>query len=127
MSVFIGSYEFEGPKVSWQGVKEEAGVYAIMSFANHEFELVDVDEADDLQKELLNPKKHDYWQRKSNGMLTISVFYHPKASRGRRQEIVNEILREFTGDFAEEPENYKFPILLPIERLENSPILPYKG
>lgn len=97
MSFLIGRYEFEGPLINWRGIKNEGGIYAVMSFANHEYELVDMAQSDDLQSEFINESKLKYWQEKSKGMLTYSVHYHPRASRGRREEIVNEILREFDG------------------------------
>ena len=95
MSFLIGPYTFQGPMINWRGVNPVGGVYAILSFAHNEFELVDIGECCNLQEELLNPEKLAYWQSRSNGMLTFSVYYHPRASKGRRQEIVNEILREF--------------------------------
>src|SRR5579883_1863574 len=84
MSFLIGRYTFEGPMINWRGVRPEAGIYAILSFANNEFELIDIAETSNLQKELLKPEKQLYWQARSNGMLTFSVHYHPRASRGRR-------------------------------------------
>ena len=98
MSFLIGRYEFEGPLVNWRGVKNQAGIYAIMSYSNQAFELVELAEADDLQEALLDHENQDHWQSKSLGMLTFSVFYHDRASKGRREEIVGEILREFGGE-----------------------------
>ena len=95
MSFLIGRYNFEGPMINWRGVSQAAGIYAILSFANSDFELVDIGESENLQEELLKTENLRYWQSKSNGMLTFSVYYYPKASRGRRQELVHEILREF--------------------------------
>lgn len=72
-----------------------AGIYAILSFAHNEFELVDIAEASNLQADFLKPEKLAYWQSRANGMLTFSVYYHPRANKERRLEIVHEILREF--------------------------------
>src|SRR5277367_6811146 len=98
MSLLIGRYEFEGPLLNWRGVKNQAGIYAIMSYANQEFQLVELAEADDLQSVLLEEDKQEYWQSKSLGMLTFSVHYCARAGKRKRLEIVGEILREFDGD-----------------------------
>lgn len=95
MSFLIGRYDFEGPMINWMGVNPVPGIYAILSFAHNEFELVDIAESENLQAAFQNPQKLAYWQSRSNGMLTFSVYYHPRASKGRREEIVHEILREF--------------------------------
>ena len=97
MSVLIGRYEFEGPLINWRGVKNQAGIYAIMSYSKQEFQLVEVAEADDLQAVLLEEDKQTYWQSKSLGMLTFSVHYS-RACRGKRLEIVGEIFVNLTGD-----------------------------
>jgi hypothetical protein len=97
MSVLIGRYEFEGPLINWRGVKQQSGIYAIMSYAKQEFEIVELAEAEDLQSVLLDEEKQRFWQARSLGMLTFSVHYS-RATRGRRREIVGEILREFDGD-----------------------------
>lgn len=101
VSFLIGRYEFEGPLINRRSVKRQAGVYAIMSYGKHEFELVELAEADDLQAALHEDDRLDFWQSKSLGMLTFSVHYCQRASRGKRREIVGEILREFDGDCRE--------------------------
>ena len=101
MSFLIGRYEFEGPLVNWRGVKRQPGIYAIMSYARQEFQIVEIAEAGDLQLALLDERKQAYWQSKSLGMLTFSVHYTGRATRGKRVEIVGEILREFDGDCRE--------------------------
>jgi hypothetical protein len=98
MSVLLGRYEFEGPLVNWRGVKKRAGLYAIMSYGRESLELVDVAEAEDLQSVLLDEERQKYWQSKSLGMLTFSVHYREKATRGKRRELVGQILREFDGN-----------------------------
>lgn len=100
MSILIGRYEFEGPLINWRGVKQEPGIYAIMSYsyAKQEFELVELAESHDLQSILRDEKSQESWQRKSRAMLTFSVHYCQRVARKKRCEMVGDILREFDGD-----------------------------
>lgn len=98
MSLLIGKYEFEGPFINWLGVQEKPGIYLVMSFANQEYELVEIGESDNLRLTVLNQNNLESWQCRSNGMLTYSVHYIPAVSWLRRREIVNEILREYDGN-----------------------------
>lgn len=99
MSLLIGRYEFEGPLVNWRGVRRQPGIYAIMSFANQEYELVEVAQANDLQSVFQDEQKQEFWQNKATGMLTFAVHYSPRVTRKKREEMVCSILREFDGEY----------------------------
>ena len=102
MSLEIANFEFEGPLVNRQGVRKQPGLYAILSFANQQYELVEMGESADLQSSLVDEEKLEYWQTKSIGMLTFSVHYSPNATKkSRRQEMVMQILKNFDGDYRE--------------------------
>ena len=101
MSLQLGNYEFEGPLVNRMGVKKQPGIYAILSFSNQDYELVELCESNNLQDSLKDEQKLEYWQNKSVGMLTFSVHYSPRLLKPKRQERVLEILREFDGDYRE--------------------------
>lgn len=101
MSLEIANFEFEGPLVNRQGVRKQPGLYAILSFANQRYELVEMGESSDLQSSLVDEEKLESWQDKSIGMLTFSVHYSPKAKKSRRQEMVMQILKNFDGDYRE--------------------------
>ncbi len=100
MSLLIGRYEFEGPLVNCLKVANTAGIYAVLSFvSNDEFEMLELGESKDLRKLIQNPGKQELWQNRSSGMLTFALHYCPRAGRRRRQEMANEILREFDGEY----------------------------
>lgn len=106
MSLLIGKYEFEGPLVNRKGIKEEPGIYAVLSFSNQDYELVEMGESGNLQSSLVDQEKLEYWQSKSIGMLTFSVHYSPRLQQTKRKEVVFEILKEFDGNYQEfEPTN----------------------
>ncbi|MBX9724960.1 MAG: hypothetical protein K2X81_26380 [Candidatus Obscuribacterales bacterium] len=99
MSLLIGPYEFDGPLINRLGVKPEAGIYAILSFARQDFELLELAESDNLQADLLKTENLEYWQRKSHGMLAFSVYYSPFSSAMKRREMVNQMLLQFKGEW----------------------------
>lgn len=97
MSLLIGRYEFNGPLINWPRIENLPGIYAVLSFANQEFQLLELGESASLGDTVNETDRQLSWQSKATGMLSLCVHYSPRAGLNKRREIVNEIMREFDG------------------------------
>lgn len=99
MGILIGRYEFEGPFSRLETIREDAGMYAIISYHEGNIELLDLDHTDNLLSAIEEHVSYDYWTRHSPGIVSVIVHYLPRMSLTRRQEVVDELLLEFDGTF----------------------------
>lgn len=99
MSILIGRYEFEGPFSRLESIKNIPGVYAVLSYNNGTYDLLDIDQAEGLRTAIEDHRSYDYWIRNCSGVVSALMHYTPQSGLHQRQEIVHEILQEFHGNF----------------------------
>ncbi|HEY9683212.1 MAG TPA: hypothetical protein V6C86_16660 [Oculatellaceae cyanobacterium] len=91
MTVLIGTWEFEGPFENAAELRDEPAVYAILTFMNEEFELVELNEADNVQHTFKKLKDVTPADRP----LSVAVYYCSDLSDNLREGLVEIILQEF--------------------------------
>lgn len=95
MGIWLGRYEFKGPFVDPEALDDTPGIYAVLSCRNNEYELVELGEADRLKTALCGQDSPRL--AAAGGLRVAAVRYEPRATSGRRKELVWQILREFNG------------------------------
>ncbi len=93
MSIYLGLFEFEGPFVESNDMKDEPGVYALLHFVNNEYQLLRCGERDSLSK-WANRAKLEEIKHRLPGKMLLTVYYtnFPKEAR---KSIVRAITEEF--------------------------------
>lgn len=98
MGIVIGPIEFEGPYSHANQMRNEAGLYAILSENKGEFELVELDEANCV-KDCLDDEEYTsnkrFWQEMSGSNLLAAVHYTPELSEDQRRHMKMRLLEEF--------------------------------
>jgi hypothetical protein len=93
MSIYLGLFEFEGPFVESDDMKDESGVYAILHFVDNEYKLLRCGERDSLRK-WASRVKFDEIKHRLPGKMLLTVYYtnFPKEAR---KSIAKAITEEF--------------------------------
>lgn len=101
MTVLIGTWEFEGPFENIGDLRDEPGIYAMLTSINNEFELVELNEADNVQHTFSTLQE----VTPSDRPLSIAVYYCSDLTDNLREGLVDVILQEFdlSTDFEPEP------------------------
>ncbi len=100
MGIVIGPIEFEGPYTyaDAHNLKEEPGLYAILTENKGEFELVELDEASCV-RHCLDADEYTsnlrFFQETSHSNLLAAVHYTPELSRDERRNMRLNLLKEF--------------------------------
>lgn len=94
MGIVIGKYEFEGPYSRLEAIKDIPGIYAVLSYDRGDFDLLELGEADCVRQAIENHERYDEWVRRTPGIVSAVCHYTPRHTPVRRQEMVNEIMRE---------------------------------
>jgi hypothetical protein len=102
MSIIIGRLEFEGPFDDPLDIKEEPGIYGIISEVEDELELVELGETHCL-RECLNSDEHvsniQFLTENCRGKLSAVVHYTPDLLPSERIEIKHQLLSELDCEF----------------------------
>jgi hypothetical protein len=97
MTVLIGTWEFEGPFSTKNELRAEAAIYAVLTSENDEYELVELNEADDVQHtfQVLHEMTPE------DRAVSFAVYYCSDLTEGLREGLVDIILKEFeiSNDF----------------------------
>lgn len=92
--ILIGLHEFNGPYNALAALSTAPGLIAVLSEDNGELELMDIEEAADIQ-EFWNQAAGRYLLQKFDGAIRIAVCEMPHLSRAERQRALSEINDEF--------------------------------
>ena len=85
MSITIGNYSFEGPFGDTAHLRNNSGVYAILSRRTDadRYTVIDIGEAGWLQDRVANHDRRDQWGRSNYGTLAVAALYCDEAARMR--------------------------------------------
>jgi hypothetical protein len=84
MSITIGNYAFEGPFGDPASLKNQSGVYAVLtrSTSNDSYTIVDVGEAGAVRDRITNHDRQDCWKRnKKAAGLSYAAYYCDERTR----------------------------------------------
>lgn len=97
MNITIADYVFEGPYDSLDGLRNLAGVYAVLCHKGRgAVFLVDIGESDDVRRALECHGGKPCWQDNCGGDLAVAVLYTPELNGEGRRDIVEVIrLRDY--------------------------------
>lgn len=97
MGVLIGPIEFEGPFSDFTELQEAAGIYAILTERNGEFELLEMEESFSV-KDCVHTDEFTsnlrFFQETSGPLLAV-VHYTPDLNSEERRRVRLELLKEF--------------------------------
>jgi hypothetical protein len=92
MSIAISGYDFEGPFVTTASLKDQSGVYAILSKAsNGTYDLLDVGESAKVKERVESHDRVSCWRRHANSSgVSYSAYYADSTSRMNLEKKVRE-------------------------------------
>lgn len=98
MGIVIGPIEFEGPYAEAHQLKDQPGLYAILTEHKGELELVELDEASCVRN-CLDAEEYtsnkQFWQEMSSNNLLAAVHYTPELTRDQRRHMKMRLMEEF--------------------------------
>lgn len=85
MSITIGNYSFEGPFGNTADLRNNSGVYAILSRRTNadRYTVIDIGEAGWIRDRVANHDRRDQWSRNNHGALAVAAFYCNELARMR--------------------------------------------
>jgi hypothetical protein len=97
MTVLIGTWEFEGPFSKNYEIRDEPAIYAVLASENDEYELVELNETDNVKQTF----KTLHEMTPEDRALSIAVYYCSDLTDNLREGLVDIILKEFeiSNDF----------------------------
>lgn len=95
MSIMIGNYSFEGPFDNTAPIRNNSGVYAILSRRTDvdRYTVIDIGEAGWVQDRVANHDRRDQWRHNNHGTLAVATLYRDEAARMR---IERELRAQFS-------------------------------
>lgn len=95
MSITIGNYSFEGPFANAESLRNNSGVYAILSRRNgtDRYTVIDIGEAGWVRDRVANHDRRDQWARTNHGTLAVAALYCDETARMR---IERELRAQYT-------------------------------
>jgi hypothetical protein len=77
--VEIGSYNFEGPHTNTGLLRDDAGVYVILTLGQYSntWIVIDVGESSQVKARIETHERQDCWQRNNEGTVAVGVLYTP--------------------------------------------------
>ncbi len=97
MSILIGELEFEGPFLDFDILSDEPGIFAVLVKNENDFELVEMDDAEQVREHLFTHPQRSSWYEISDEVV-VAVHYTSDISHDERREIKQTIEREFEVD-----------------------------
>ena len=95
MSIYIGSWEFQGPFTTTMDLLHEPGIYAILSGKEDQIELMEIDETESIRGSIENHPWYHLPRYGNGGSLAVAVYYCPDLTDGLRAGLVEQLLAEF--------------------------------
>lgn len=92
MTLRIAEYDFDGPFLGTDELKNVPGVFAVISALGYMPVLMDVDSSDDVRTAVENHNREDSWRDLAGDTgWAYAVMYTHMQSPGKRQSVVREI------------------------------------
>lgn len=103
MSITIGRFTAEGPFTNTDGLREQAGVYVILTRNGNaqNWNVVDVGESHALRSRVENHDRSDCWNRNNQGTLAVAAIYDSTLISGNRFGVEQELRTQFAPDCGE--------------------------
>jgi hypothetical protein len=97
MSIVLSGYKFDGPYGSTSSLKDQSGVYAILTPTDPTHsKVVDVGESATVKTRVENHDRKPCWQRHANrGQLRYAVYYTPRLQQAGRRTIEQKIRKQY--------------------------------
>ncbi len=83
MSIMIGELEFEGPYLNIDNLSDTPGIFAVINTMDKSYELVEMNDADQIREHLLAHPHLNTWQ-KICPELAVVVHYTQMPARERK-------------------------------------------
>ena len=85
MTINIGNHTFEGPFTDTTSLKNQSGVYVVLTRGNQadSWTVVDVGEAEKVRNRVETHDRKDCWKRNNKGTLAVAAYYCTAAQRMR--------------------------------------------
>ncbi len=97
MSILVGKLEFEGPYDDPELIRSEPGLFGIVCEVEHELELIELDEMDNLRS-CLTSEEHvsnlRFYEETCRGKLSAIIHYTSDLTARERREIRDRLLFE---------------------------------
>ncbi len=94
MSILIGELEFQGPFSDFDELSDEPGIYAVLVKNEDDFELVEMDETEQVRKRIYRHPERSAWFENSPE-VSVAVHYTADMSQKERLEIKEALEMEF--------------------------------
>jgi hypothetical protein len=91
----IGRYQFEGPYTSAEALKDQSGVYVVVSTNGVKTNVIDVGESATVKTRVANHDRQACWRLHSIGDLRVAVLYTPHLQSAGRSAIEQELRRQY--------------------------------
>ncbi len=95
MSIYIGSWEFQGPFTITMDLLHEPGIYAILSGNGDQIELLEIDESESVRASIENHPWCHFPGHGNGGALAVAVYYCADLADCLRAGLVEQLLAEF--------------------------------
>ncbi len=95
MTVLIGKYLFAGPYSDASYVQNKPGIFLIISGSESDPYLIDVDESENMGRDVNGHPRQKCWHEKSAGKFQYAVFHTPHLTADERKQVVADIRGEF--------------------------------
>ena len=92
MSILIGALEFGDPVADFDLLSDEPGIFAILTQADEELELIELSETQLVRSYVQNHQDRDQWIDLG---VVVAVHYTGDLDESDRQEITSTLEREF--------------------------------
>ena len=94
---FCKKYTAEGPYTDRDSLKDNSGVYVILTRpdAASKWTVIDVGESATVKKRVEDHERKDCWTRHSKGVIGYSPYYMPHKQQSGRMEVEQEIRDEY--------------------------------
>lgn len=97
MAILIGELEFDGPFHNIDDLSDEPGIFAVLVKTTNEFELLEMDDSDQVRESLFTHPERDNWNSLEPG-IAVAVHYTSDISSEERREIKQALEIEFDLD-----------------------------
>lgn len=93
--VTIGNYSFEGAYSDVNSLKNQSGVYCILTKATsntYDYDILDVGESEDVKTRVSSHDRSECWERNKNEGIIYAVYY---CNESDRERIESELRRKY--------------------------------
>lgn len=97
MSILIGELEFDGPFLNMDDLSDEPGIFAILIKGSDDFELLEMDDAEQVRECLFAHPDRASWSELTSE-VAVAVHYTSDITSEERREIKEALEVEFDLD-----------------------------